>query len=209
MRQADWYFDFISPYSYFAYKRLDEIRAHAAIDLRPILFAGLLKHWEHKGPAEIPAKRVWTYRSCVWWAERQGLAFRFPAAHPFSSLPYLRLAIAAGGGPAAVGAIFERLWTTGCDPADPAVLADLARSLDVDPARREAAEVKDALRRQTESAIARGVFGVPTLVIDGQVFWGNDAIDFAARYLADPSILEGPEMQRVSALPVGVSRLPA
>jgi hypothetical protein len=67
---------------------------------------------KQKGPAEIPPKRIWTYRWCAWWAAQQGIAFRFPAVHPFNPLPYLQLAIAAGNRPQAIRRIFEALWTT-------------------------------------------------------------------------------------------------
>jgi 2-hydroxychromene-2-carboxylate isomerase len=62
------------------------------------------------------------------------------------------------------------------------------------------------LRTNTDAAIAEGVFGVPTLVIDGEAFWGADATDFALAYLADRSVLDNEEMKRVSALPVAAER---
>ena len=129
MSQADWYFDFISPYAYLGLMRLRELPQDLEIRYRPVLFAGLLNHWEQKGPAEIAPKRSWTYRSCTWWASAHGIPFRFPAAHPFNSLPYLRLAIAAGSTGHAVRRIFEALWTTAADPSDPALLAELAQGL--------------------------------------------------------------------------------
>jgi 2-hydroxychromene-2-carboxylate isomerase len=87
------------------------------------------------------------------------------------------------------------------------VLEELAASLGV--ARERLAEplVKETLRANTDAAIAQGVFGVPTLVVDGEAFWGADATDFARAYLADRSVLDNEEMKRVSTLPVGVSRL--
>ncbi len=208
MQQADWYFDFISPYAYLGLLRLNELPPDLEIAYRPVLFAGLLNHWEQKGPAEIPPKRLWTYRSCAWWAARHGVPFRFPAAHPFNSLPYLRLALAAGCSGQAVRRIFAALWTTGADPSDPRLLADLTRSLGLDPAELSRQEVKDALRIGTEHAIAHGVFGVPTLELAGELFWGADATDFVQAYLADPGILSTAEMQRLATLPVGAARSP-
>ena len=90
MRTIDWYFDFISPYAWFAFLRLDELPADVDLRMKPVLFAGLLNHWGQKGPAEIPAKRIWTYRSCAWTAQSLGIPFQAPAAHPFNPLPYLR-----------------------------------------------------------------------------------------------------------------------
>ena len=71
-----------------------------------------------------------------------------------------------------------------------------------------AAETKAALRANTEAAIAAGVYGVPTLQIGDALFWGNDAHAFALAALHDPAVLDDPQMQRVSTLPVGISRLP-
>jgi 2-hydroxychromene-2-carboxylate isomerase len=206
MKTADWYFDFISPFAYLALPRVERLSKSADIRFRPILFAGLLDHWGQKGPAEIMPKRVWTYRWCTWLAAQQGVAFRFPAAHPFNPLPYLRLAIAAGATPATVRTIFDALWTTGADPGDENVLAGLASTLRIDPATLGAPAIKDRLRTETADAAALGVFGVPTLAIDGELFWGVDGMDFAEAYLADPSMLATDEMRRVSGLPVGVSR---
>lgn len=208
MQQADWYFDFVSPYAYLGLLRLGELPPGLEISFRPVLFAGLLNHWEQKGPAEIPPKRSWTYRSCTWQAARHGIPFRFPAAHPFNSLPYLRLALAAGSGGHAVRRIFDALWTTGADPSDPRLIAELTHSLHLDPTELSRQEVKDALRIGTEHAIARGVFGVPTLDIGGELFWGADAMDFVQAYLDDPGILSTAEMQRLATLPVGAARRP-
>ena len=206
MKNADWYFDFISPFAYIAFTRLHRLSHKLKIRFRPVLFAGLLNHWGQKGPAEIPAKRVWTYRWCTWWAAQQGIAFRSPAVHPFNPLPYLRLAIAAGNTQIAVGRIFEALWTTGGDPKDERAFAELARSLAVDPLRLGEQVIKDALRVETEQAVARGVFGVPTLIVDDELFWGADAMDFVEAYLADPGIVATDEMKRATNLPVGASR---
>jgi len=207
VRQANWYFDFISPYAYFGQFELQRLGGDVRIDYRPVLFAGLLNHWGQRGPAEIPGKRTWTYRWCTWYAAQRGIPFKLPQAHPFNPLGYLRLAIAANCEPAAIRQIFERLWTTGADAADPRVLEELAASLGI--AREQLAEprVKESLRTNTDAAIKDGVFGVPTLVIDGEAFWGADATDFAIAYLQDRSVLDNEEMKRVSALPVGASRV--
>lgn len=205
MRHTDWYYDFISPYSYFGFLRLAEL-GDLEINYHPVLFAELLRHHEQKGPAEIAPKRLWTYRWCAWWAAKNNIPFRFPAAHPFNPLPYLRLAIAAGNTPEAIRLIYQALWTTGADPADAALVAGLAESLGVDPARLSSPEVKDRLRQETDQAVARGVFGVPTHVVDQQLFWGAEATDFLKAYLADPAVLATDEMLRVASLPVGIAR---
>lgn len=201
-----WYFDFVSPFSCIALHRLRELPPGIALEYRPVLFAGLLAHFGQKGPAEIDAKRRYTYRWCHWWAQRLGIAFRFPAAHPFNPLHHLRLAIACGCTAEVVRRIFAAIWTGGADATDPAAFGRLALELGVDAARLGAAEVKDALRRNTDAAAARGIFGVPTLEIDGEIFWGADAIDFARAFLADPGAVRNAEMRRLDALPVAAAR---
>jgi 2-hydroxychromene-2-carboxylate isomerase len=198
----DWYFDFVSPYSYLGLHRLKELPL--AVTYKPVLFAGLLNHWGQKGPAEIPAKRKWTYRSCAWEAHKLGLPFRFPAQHPFNPLQHLRLALAAGCTPQAVRRIFESVWTSGEDAADPERFSSLCAALGVDPAGHP--QVKDLLRKNTEEAAARGVFGVPSLVIDGEVFWGADAMEFAKDFLRDRRVLDNEEMRRLDSLPAGAAR---
>ena len=197
---VDWYFDFVSPFSYLALHRLGELPVQ--VSYKPVLFAGLLNHWGQKGPAEIPAKRQWTYRWCTWWAKELGIPFRFPAAHPFNPLPYLRLALAAGCSPQTVGYIFENLWTTG-EPAEKR-FDEMCAALKVDSTMINA--VKDDLRKNTEAAAARGIFGVPSFVAHGEVFWGADAIDFLKAFLKDRSVLHNEEMRRIDHLPVGAAR---
>lgn len=206
MRQVDWYFDVISPFSYLALQRLGELPEGTVIRYRPVLFAGLLDHWGQKGPAEVVPKRVWTYRWCTWLAAEQGLPFRFPAAHPFNPLPYLRLCIAAGNSVRAVNAVFDALWTTAADPDAAATLAGVADTLDVPLERLADPAVKQALREETAHAAARGVFGVPTLAVEEALFWGLDAIPFAAACLRDPGLLSSEEMKRVSNLPSAAQR---
>jgi 2-hydroxychromene-2-carboxylate isomerase len=206
MRTADFYFDFISPFAYFGFKRLKELPSDLTIRYRPVLFAGLLEHWGQKGPAEIPPKRQWLFKWCLWQAQQYGVDFRVPGAHPFNPLRHLRLAIAAGNTPMAIERIYDSVWTTGLDPADDAAFERLIASLNLRSADIARTEVKEELRRNTEEAASLGIFGVPTLMIDGEPFWGADAIEFAKSFLQDPSILKSPEMLRAREIPVGASR---
>ena len=205
---ALWYFDIISPFAYLALPRLDAIRAHRPVASRPIVFGGILKAWGQLGPAEIAPKRVHTYRLSTHLAQAMGVPFRFPPAHPFNPLAMLRLLTALNGNEAAVTTAFRLVWGEGRDVNDPAVLrevADAAGRLDTLALIGEPA-VKDRLRQATEEAVAAGVFGVPSLVIDGEVFWGVDAMPMAQDYLADPAAFRSGEMARVSTLPEGIQR---
>ena len=199
---VDWYFDFVSPYSYISLHRLKEF-SHPIV-YKPVLFAGLLNHWGQKGPAEIPAKRRWTYRWCTWWAKDLGIPFRFPAEHPFNPLQHLRLALACGSRPDAVKRIFDSIWMSGENATDPRRFEALCRELGV--GSEQLAAAKDPLRKNTEEAAARGVFGVPSFVVDRELFWGADSVDFVKAYLKDTAVLQNEEMRRVDALPVGAAR---
>jgi 2-hydroxychromene-2-carboxylate isomerase len=204
----DWYFDFISPFSYLHWIRLR--RDHPALPLRPrpVLLAGLLKHWGHLGPAEFPPKRRFTYRFALWQAQQLHIPMQFPPAHPFNPLPALRLALAAPDLDRAVDLLFRHLWEHGQAGDSAAALAPVARELGIDdvPAALAREDVKRALTDHGAEAIARGVFGVPTLVIADQLFWGNDATAMALQFLDDPALFDAPEMQRLDALPIGVQR---
>lgn len=205
---ALWYFDIISPFAYLALPRLDAIRAHRPVVSRPIVFGGVLKAWGQLGPAEIAPKRVHTYRLSTHLAQAMGVPFRFPPAHPFNPLAMLRLLTALNGNEAAVTTAFRLVWGEGRDANDPAVLQEVADTAGLPDALALIGEqeVKDRLRQATEEAVAAGVFGVPSLVIDGEVFWGVDAMAMAQDYLADPAAFRSGEMARVSTLPEGIQR---
>jgi 2-hydroxychromene-2-carboxylate isomerase len=205
---ADWYFDFVSPFAYLASERLDALAPALRVRYRPVLFAALLDAHGHKGPAEIPAKRTFTYRHVVWQAKRAGIPLKFPHEHPFNPLPLLRLAIACDCAPDAVHRIFRFVWRDGRLPDLPIEWDELTKELGVADAdaRIASAEVKDALRRNTDEAIARGVFGVPTLAIGDALFWGADATEMARDYAAAGCRFDDPEYDRVASLPAGATR---
>jgi 2-hydroxychromene-2-carboxylate isomerase len=205
---ADWYFDFVSPFAYLQSELLGSLPPPISVRYRPVLFAGLLAAHGQKGPAEIPAKRAFTYRFCLWQAKRLGIRLRFPPEHPFNPLPLLRLAVACDSSADAVHRIFRFVWRDGRLPDLPIEWAELVAELgarDAD-ARVASAQVKDELRRNTDEAIARGVFGVPTLAIGDELFWGVDATQMAADYVAAGCRFSDPEHARVAALPVGAVR---
>jgi 2-hydroxychromene-2-carboxylate isomerase len=203
-----WVFDLISPYSYLSLQQLPGLPPGTQLELVPVLFAGMLKHYGQMGPAEIAPKRRFTYRFVVWRARKMGLSLKMPPAHPFNPLSALRLVIAAGSDVRAVQTAFDFVFGQGRDVSDPAVLADLARALGIADVQATLNDpnIKQTLRRNTDWAIERGAFGVPTFVIGDEVFWGHDAFEMVLDYLRYPAQFNDEQMNAIDHLPVGVTR---
>lgn len=181
MKLITFHLDFISPYAYLAFEHLPRVLQGLsyAVEYRPVLFAGLLRHHGQLGPAEIEGKREWTYRQVLWLAQAHGIAMQMPAMHPFNPLPLLRLAIAcsADGRPKrwVCETVFRHVWQGGASAVDPLRLQTLAAQLQ--PARDAAHDsVKAQLKANTDDAIERGLFGVPTFEVDGKLLWGFDSL---------------------------------
>lgn len=208
MTKATWYFDFISPFAYLQTSRFAELPSDLDITIKPVLFAGLLGHWGQLGPAELPTKRTFVYRFFKWHADRRDLPFTMPPSHPFNPLHVLRLAIAAGADEASVRAIFHHIYGLGRQPDAPETIAAMAEDLALPDFADRIAEpdVKETLRTNTAEAIAAGVFGVPTFVVAGEVFWGDDATDMLLDYLANRDLFASDEMRRMSTMPMGIER---
>jgi 2-hydroxychromene-2-carboxylate isomerase len=211
MKTIEFYLDFISPYAWLGFDALPKALqgiSHRVVH-KPVLFAAMLKHHGQLGPAEIPAKRDWTYRQVLWQAKQQGTPLQLPAMHPFNPLGLLRLATAcdADGQPSrfVCEQVFRHVWCSGLDAADPQRLAQLtARLL---PARDPTdADVKQALQAHTDEAQAQGVFGVPSFRVDDKVFWGQDALPMLRAYLQGDPWFEGPDWQAPALCGVGVRR---
>ena len=211
MKQVTFYFDPISPYAYLAFEYLPQALLGLSYQIiyKPVLFGALLKHHGQLGPAEMPGKRDWTYRQVLWQAQQHGIELQLPATHPFNPLALLRLAVACDpqGLPNryVCETLFRHVWRGGADAADPARLAALLEQLA--PERDVGSEaVKNGLKAHTQEAIAAGVFGVPTLVVDDRLFWGFDSLPMLADYLAGGSWFTGPQWNAISQLPVGAVR---
>jgi 2-hydroxychromene-2-carboxylate isomerase len=207
MKRITCWIDVISPYAYLAFERLPQALQGCSyeVDYRPLLFAGLLQHHATKGPAEVEPKRAWTFRQVHWLAAQHGIAIDTPLRHPFNPLPLLRLALACGPNRRVMEAIFRHVWLGGADAADPDRLAALQATLapKADPA---GADVKAALKANTDEAIAQGVFGVPSFELDGRVFWGLDALPMLAGALRGEAWFDGPAWEREGAPRAGVVR---
>jgi len=192
MKTITFHYDFLSPFAYLAFEHLPQALAGLSFHVRyrPVLLGALLRAHGLLGPAEVPHKREATYRHALWLGHAHQVPFDLPSLHPFNPLPHLRLALATTEGGDTnrfvTETIFRDIWRGGADPSDPARLADLATRL---PLVREpdSDAVKARLRANTDAAVAAGIFGTPTLEVDGQHFWGFDALPALRAWLeADP-----------------------
>ena len=211
MHQLTFYVDFISPYAYLAFHALPKALEGLSYQVRyqPILFGAVLQHHGQLGPAEIPAKRLWTYRQVLWLAQQQGCSLRMPASHPYNPLGLLRLATAcdAQGHPNrhVCEQLFEHVWGEGLEAADPQRQAVLQERLA--PSRDpNSDEVKAQLREATQAAIDAGVFGVPSIAVDDKLFWGQDALPMLRDYLTAGPWFQGPDWDNCSGLPKTMER---
>jgi 2-hydroxychromene-2-carboxylate isomerase len=170
-------------------------RRGTALTVQPVLFAGLLNHWGQLGPAEIPPKALFVFKSCAREAALAGIPFRAPRFHPFNPLTALRVSLreVAGADQARViDALFAAGWGRGEDLGSPDVIAESLNAAGLDGralvTRAADPAIKEVLRTATAQAVERGVFGIPTMIAKDELFWGNDQIDHVERRLdgADP-----------------------
>jgi len=202
-----WYFDVISPFAYLQWQRLKRVPNLTLIP-RPILLGAVLNHLQQRGPAEIPAKRIFTYRMVHWRAQQQNVPLRFPPSHPFNPMQALRLIIAAENSMQAVERVMSHIWLEGRALDDAASVLALGAALGIanPQAAIAQAHVKAALRSNTEEALAFGVFGVPTLRLGSDLFWGDDATDLALAAAHDPHIFRVAPYAGVENLPASAAR---
>ena len=206
------YFDYVSPNAYLAWTQLPALaeRYGVAVEPVPVLFAGLLEAHGQLGPAEVPAKMRWMSKSNLRKAARLRVALNPPAFHPFNPLLALRVSALprdASQQHALVEALFQAVWVRGLHVSETAVVEHVADEIGLPGAaivtEAQSPEGKARLRKQTDDAIARGVFGVPTMEVGPELFWGYDDFPYLELYLAgeDPLDATAWEKWRAAAQP--------
>ncbi len=206
MRHITFYLDFISPFSYLAFEKLPETLKGLSYEVRyrPVLLGALLRHHGLMGPAEVAAKREWTYRHVLWLGHQHQLPMQMPAVHPFNPLPLLRLAIACASAEDPNRYVCETLlryvWRDGAAVEDEARMHELREKLSPAMSPDDAA-VKTRLRENTDQALGAGVFGVPAFEVDGRLFWGFDSLPMLRSYLDGETWFDGPGWSEASERP--------
>lgn len=194
MKTVEFYFDFGSPASYLAYTQLPALCRETAATLvwKPMLLGGVFQATGNRSPATIPAKGAYTFTDFDRFAKRYGVPLKQNPYFPINTLTLMRGAAGlqlrepARFG-AYVDAIFRAIWVDAQNLNDPATVAAALQAAGFDAAAllalTQEPEVKDRLKALTQEAIDRGVFGAPTFFAGGQMFWGQDRLDFVKEAL--------------------------
>lgn len=183
MKELNFYFDFLSPFSFFAYKKI-ALDKELKVNYKPVALGPLLNHWGIKGPGEVQPKREFLLKQCLRYAMKNNLEFTTPKTHPFNSLYALRLSLKSTAGdlqPMVIKALWEAGWEKRIDMGEPEELQNVLKAANL-PAeelyeKSFSKEAKVELKSNIQEAISFGVFGVPSFVVDEELFWGNDALE--------------------------------
>ena len=182
-KQIEFYFDYGSPFSYLADTQLPALarRNGAEIVYRPILLGGIFKATGNASPITIPAKGKYMMLELDRWARHYGVEIKMNPHFPFNTIRLMRgasAALQADRFAAYHPQMFRAVWSEGRNVGKEEVLREVLENSGVDPASIDGDEIKSELRANTDQAVTRGAFGAPTFYVNGEIFWGNDRLDF-------------------------------
>ena len=190
IKSFDFYFDFVSPYSFLAHKEIKKIEKKEGIKIKyiPILLGGLHNLHGIKAPAFIPAKAKHMIKDCKLIAEKNNVRFKFNSYFPIRSLNLMRGVLVAEEDNIKnyyIDSIFNTIWQDGLNMNYEVIIEKVLKNLSVNPKtfllRSTSSLIKESLRKKTSEAYQKGIFGAPTFVANNKIFWGQDRIEFALK----------------------------
>ncbi len=216
MKELNFYYDFLSPFSYFAWLKLPELskKFHLKISYKPIALGPVLNHWQIKGPGEVVPKREFLLKQMLRYSSKNQIEFTTPKIHPFNSLYALRLTLSCVAGDLQEKVI-ETLWKAGWQKRiDMGMPEDLIQELLQNNLPAEelyeksfSKEAKQELKNNIQEAIGLGVFGVPSFVIDGELFWGEDSMEDLENFISGNDPLDKEKLNLLlSSTPRGATQ---
>jgi len=192
-RHVDFYYDFASPTAYLAWTQLPKLckRHGATLNYRPILLGGVFKATGNSTPALIEPKRKWLFDDITRHANQYGVPFQMNPFFIVNSLTMMRGAMWAqntGVLEAYNKAMYEATWVNKLNTSEGDVIASVMQQADLDTDAMQKAVQNDAIKKQlfdtTGEAVKQGLFGAPTMIVDGELHFGQDRLDWVARRLA-------------------------
>ena len=187
IKPFEFYFDFGSPYTFLAHKQIRKIEEENSIRMKymPILLGAILKSAGIKANTEIPIKGKYMVKDCKLWAEKYNIIFKFNSYFPIVTVNLMRCVLVAekkGYAQNFINKIFDAIWKDGLNLNDNTIIEDLLKNLDINPKTflGEALDqkIKDELKKKTEEAFEKGIFGAPSFIVNNKIFWGQDRLEF-------------------------------
>ena len=188
IKSFEFYFDFISPYSYLAHKKIKILEKKQSIKIKykPILLGGLHNLHGIKAPAFIPAKAKFMIRDCKLIAEKNKITFKFNSYFPIKTLTLMRGVLVSEEDQIDtmyIAKIFDAIWKDGLNMNDQSIVEKILKNSEINPKtfllRCSSQNIKSLLKKKTDEAYDKGVFGAPTYVVNNKIFWGQDRLEFA------------------------------
>ena len=187
IKSFEFYFDFISPYSFLAHKQIRKIEKENTIKIKymPIFLGGLHNLAGIKAPGFIPIKAKYMIKDCKLWAEKYNIIFKFNNYFPIKTLDLMRCVLVAERKDFVqnfINKVFDAIWKNGLDLNNDKIVEKLLINLDINPKTflMEATDpsIKNELEKRTDSAYKKGVFGAPSFIVNNKIFWGQDRLEF-------------------------------
>lgn len=207
------YFDYISPYAYLAWQKIVPLCKKYNLDIKPIpiVLGAILTQNETKGPAEILSKRAYTFKDVFRSARKDQTPIKFPPSHPFNPLPALRATCFMEGHEKYfdfISDLFNICWKDGKDLSDLTLISHVLRKYGTENGAEKVQEIeiKENLKDKTNQALLKGIFGVPSMVINEEIFWGNDRFGFLEDYLSGKDDIDEKELEIALKIPRGIDR---
>ena len=187
-KTIDFYFDFVSPYTFISFQQIKSLKFKQDFKfrLKPILLGGLHNLHKITAPAFIPAKAKFMIRDCKMVSEKHKISFKFNSYFPIKTVDLMRGVIIAEDDGIAnnyIDKIFEAMWVSGRNLNDQDVIDKILKNLQINPKtfslRILNQNIKDDLKKRTQEAYEKGVFGAPTFLVNNKIFWGQDRLEYA------------------------------
>tara|TARA_B100000700_G_scaffold186474_1_gene205489 strand:+ start:353 stop:940 length:588 start_codon:yes stop_codon:yes gene_type:complete len=184
----EFYFDFVSPYSFIAHKEIRKLEKKNLIKVRykPVLLGGLHNLHGIKAPAFIPSKAKFMIKDCKLITEKKRISFKFNSYFPIKTLNLMRGALVAEEDDFLnyyIDKIFDSVWKDGLNMNDQSIIDKILKNINVNPKefflRANSESIKNLLKKKTSDAFDKGIFGAPTFYINNKIFWGQDRLDYA------------------------------